>query len=200
MQRKMFSKELLKLFGSMLIVTVVFQVIHDFYNPNLFIYTRHSFLSYPGAWQWLTSNLVHHGWMHWFLNMLNLFAIVFLFPNAWSTKRFAVLFGFLSLGVTSGMFWLSPDIDRCAGMSGVLYGLVLYGALRSFSQDTFLSSIALIYVIGKLFADKTVNHYMGVDVLLGEMPVALDAHIYGAALGLVAFFLFKNTPDVHEVA
>jgi rhomboid family GlyGly-CTERM serine protease len=193
MPYELFPRKLLWLFGGVVVLSALLQLLNtSSLFQDSFSYSRDAVLDYRFIWQWLTSSLVHVGWMHWLLNILNLAAVIFLFQEAWTVPRFVLLFAASSLSIVVGLYVFSPDVAQCVGMSGVLYGLVIYGALRTFARQKFLSGVALLYVTGKLFADKTINHYMGVDLLLGNISVAVDAHWYGAIMGCV-FAMF--VPD-----
>jgi len=181
---KVFHKELLVLFVEILFISIILQFLNF---TSIFSYSYSDFLSYHILWQWITPSLVHYNWIHWFLNIANLFIMIFLFQDAWNSKKFVFLFSLFSFFIMLSLYMYSPDVKYYVGMSGVLYGIVLYGALKTVLSQKFISSVVLLYVMMKLFADKIVNHYMGVDVLLGDMIVIEDVHWYGAISGLIYF-------------
>jgi len=183
---KIFQKELLYLFFGIFFISIILQLL----STSLpFAYTYDTFISYKGLWQWITSSLVHWNWMHWFLNISNLFILIFLFEDAWSSKKFIFLFSIFSFFIILSLYIYSSDIKYYVGMSGVLYGMAIYGALKTFFKQQIISTIVLIYIGMKLNIDKTVNHYMGVDILLGNMKVIEDVHWYGAISGLIYIIL-----------
>jgi len=160
-----------------------------------FGYTRASVEDYSIVWRWLTSSLVHLGWMHWWLNILNLAAIIVIFGKAWSVRRFIYMFAIVALGMTAGLYLFSPDVSDCAGMSGVLYGMALYGALRTLHEQVWISTIVLAYLGIKLFANSWIDHIMAVDKALDGIRVITDAHSYGAIMGLMLFIVGAINPS-----
>jgi hypothetical protein len=89
------------------------------------------------------------------------------------------------------LYFLSPDVTYYAGMSGVLYGVAIYGALASFRAKPCISSGIIGYVLIKLLMHDWINHFMAVDQVLSNVPVVEDIHWYGAEWGLL-FFIILN--------
>ena len=88
------KQKLLILFGVVItIVTILFQIINDSILSNPLSYHRDTFLSQI-YWQLITPSLVHANWNHWFLNITNLYAIIFLCYEAWNIKKILGLFLF----------------------------------------------------------------------------------------------------------
>ena len=136
-------------------------------------------------WLWLSPSLVHVNWSHWLLNILNFYAIVLLFGEAWSLKRFISLFCLFSLFIMISLHLFSKDVENYVGMSGVLYGLGFYGALKTIKQHTLVSVLVLSYLVIKLIWGEGVNHLLGVDVMLKNVTVVTDVHLYGMIIGVV---------------
>jgi len=170
------------------IVSILFQVINDSLISTPLSYHRALFTSQI-YWQWITSSLVHVNWNHWFLNIMNLYVILFIFHEAWSIKKILLLFFTFSLFITLCIHYCVTDINSYVGMSGILYGLTVYGALWTFPKQKTISFLILSYILIKLIFPKYINSLIGIDEIVHGFYIVTEAHIYGAILGLGFYFL-----------
>ena len=171
--------------------TIVLQILNIYLINQPFSYHRDTFVKYI-YFQWISPSLVHYNWEHWLLNILNLFAIILFFQEAWTLKTFIGLFSFSSLFILVCLHVFTTDIDTYVGMSGVLYSLTVYGGLTTFSNQKIISSLILLYISLKLLADKEINHMMGVDVFLDKVNVVTDVHWYGVVFAIVVVLINKS--------
>jgi rhomboid family GlyGly-CTERM serine protease len=135
------------------------------------------------VWRLLTGNLVHLGWIHLLLNLGTLLVFWLLFGYAMTVRQ--VLFGFLfaCLGTGVGLLLFSPDINWYVGLSGSLYGLLVFGALASLRSRPFLASTALLLILIKLLYEILAGPLPGFEIIGAN--VVTDAHLYGAVSGLL---------------
>ena len=75
-------------------------------------------------------------------------------------------------------------------MSGILYGLAVYGTLWTFFKQKIISFFILIYILSKLIIPQYINNLMGVNKILNEFHIVTEAHCYGAILGL-GFYIIE---------
>ncbi len=122
-------------------------------------------------WRILTGNLAHTNVWHWFGNTLALWGIVFLFK----ITAFLTVFSILCLGIGVGLF-ITP-IQAYVGLSGALYGLFFYGAIKE-SAWLLVSLMAF-----KLLFDQWINSSMDWNHWINA-PVAIQAHWLGAIIGI----------------
>ena len=141
--------------------------------------------------EWLTPSLVHFNWMHWFLNIINLVVIVVLFYRVLSSQKLLTIFAISSAFIMINLYIFNPNVSSYVGMSGVLYTLAIYGALKNLQNDKVVSIIVLLYVVIKLFFGETINHLMGVDIALSDFRVIREVHWYGAGVGLLIYLFCK---------
>ena len=135
-------------------------------------------------WRILTGNLVHLGWSHLALNITALLIGIWIFypartPIAWTAAQIVC-----SLATSLGLYWLSPDIAWCVGMSGALHGLLMIGALDWIMKGDRLGWGLLAVWVGKLAWEQ----YRGALPLSTEAvgsAVVTDAHLWGAIGGLL---------------
>lgn len=137
-----------------------------------------------GEWYRLvTGHLVHGGWAHLLLNMTGLGLIAGLFPRDYSIRQWLMI-GVASVAMIDlGFVLFEPQLDWYVGLSGVLHGALAAGAVSWWARESrpFAVALALI-LIGKLAWEQ----WRGALPLSGDMPVIVDAHLYGAIGGLLA--------------
>ncbi|MDD3591797.1 MAG: rhombosortase [Sulfurovum sp.] len=139
---------------------------------------------------WLTPHLLHLSTVHYLVNILSLGVVLFTFRSVFTPLGFFLLFGFSGLMVTLGLWSFSPDVDEYAGMSGVIYGLLSAGLLRSAKTYPFLSWSVLSLIAGKTVYEQFDGPHLSIQNRLGEV-VIVDAHLYGFVAGLI-FVLFAR--------
>jgi rhomboid family GlyGly-CTERM serine protease len=146
-------------------------------------YERTAILDAGQYWRLITGHLVHGSGLHAGLNLLGLGLLAALFPRHYSVGQW-IFIGVVSLGVIDvGFLGLEPNLEWYVGLSGILHGALAAGTFAWWLQEPKPLAAALSAVlIGKLLWEQ----YAGALPLAGEMPVIVDAHLYGAIGGLVA--------------
>lgn len=136
-------------------------------------------------WRLLSGNLVHYGLYHLLMNLAALLVcgyVFFLRCNLWLYSGLLLFSGFC---VGLGVYWGNPEFVTYRGLSGVLHGLIIFGFLFSFKQTPWINSIGLMLVVGKLIHEQS-TAYQATDLQqLLPVPVAVDAHLYGAISGVL---------------
>jgi rhomboid family GlyGly-CTERM serine protease len=131
-------------------------------------------------WRLVTGHLVHGGTWHLLLNGAGLALIAALFPRDYSLPGW-LLIGLLSVVfIDVGFVFCEPQLQWYVGFSGVLHGALAAGALawwRSESRGLALTLSA--FLVGKLLWEQ----FHGALPLSGDLPVVVDAHLYGALGG-----------------
>ncbi len=136
-----------------------------------------------GAW-WLllTGHLVHLNWAHWALNMAGLGIVAFFFSSYASVKQWLLVMlvsaVFIGIGVT---LW-NTDIRYYVGLSGVLHGMFIFGALCEIRYYPLSGYVLLLLIVGKLLWEHFQGPMPGSEAFIGGM-VLTSAHLYGAVGG-----------------
>lgn len=156
-------------------------------NPALWCYDRMLLVQQP--WRLWTGHLVHVGWVHWALNSVALVLVTVVFPVP-ALRHGLLLWLGLGLGISLGLYLGLPDLQQYAGLSGVLHGLVAWGAC-TWLQQPAERRWGLLVLAGlglKLMAEATGG---SVDTArwIGA-PVVVQAHQLGVVLALLAAGLF----------
>lgn len=141
-------------------------------------------------WLLLSSHFVHTGWSHWALNMAGLAIVAVFFSRYGSVPRWllALLCSALFAGVGSYLF--NPELDRALGLSAVLHGLFIFGALHEVRVHRTGGVVLLALLATKLLWEYFHGAMPGSEQLAGG-AVATEAHLYGALGGLFSWFLLQ---------
>ena len=144
-------------------------------------------LAHGELWRALTGHIVHLGWMHLALNLAGLVLVSALVGASLSLAGWVLAFLLASVSISGGLWLFRPDVVWYVGLSGVLHGLLVAGAvtaLRDPHERRFML-LVLVVVAAKLTWEQTVGPTPGTAALAGG-PVVVDAHLFGAIGGLVS--------------
>jgi rhomboid family GlyGly-CTERM serine protease len=133
-------------------------------------------------WRIITGNLVHVGWYHLALNVGALVVGIWIFYPARSPLAWLAAQGLCSLATNLGLWWFSPDIRWCIGMSGALHGLLIIGACDWIRAGDRLGFGLLALWVGKL-AWEQANGALPMSAETVGAAVVVDAHLWGAIGG-----------------
>lgn len=136
-------------------------------------------------WRVLSAHLVHIGWPHLAVNLGGLVLIWLLFGRLMDGARWATLFALCAVGVTAGLLVLQPELRWYVGLSGVLHGLFVAGAIAGIFAGYRAEWFLLGFVALKVGWEQLHGPTPGTEAFVGGL-VIVDAHLYGAVTGLVA--------------
>lgn len=139
-----------------------------------------------GSW-WLlfSGHLVHANWPHWALNMAGLGIVALFFSRYGSPLQWLWVFLMAALFAGTGVYLFNPALSSGAGLSAVLHGLFVFGALHEIRYHPLSGYILLLLLCGKLAWEFMLGPVTGADTLTG-VQVITDAHLYGALGAAVA--------------
>jgi rhomboid family GlyGly-CTERM serine protease len=145
-------------------------------------YEREAVLS-GQYWRLLTAHLVHGSVRHLLLNLAGLGLIATLFSRDFRALQWIWIWAVSTLAIDVGFVWFEPQLTWYVGLSGVLHGLLAAGAIVWWrSEPTPLAAALSVILIGKLAWEQT----HGALPLSGDLPVVVNAHLYGAIGGTLA--------------
>lgn len=134
-------------------------------------------------WRLLTGHFVHGSATHLLLNGAGLALVAALFPRDYSLREWLVVLALSIVAIDIGFVWLEPQLQWYVGLSGVLHGALAAGAVAWWRHEPKALALALSAIfLGKLGWE----HFQGPLPLSGDMPVVVNAHLYGAIGGGLA--------------
>jgi rhomboid family GlyGly-CTERM serine protease len=142
-------------------------------------------------WRLLSGHLVHLSWGHFLMNALALLAICGLFSSWMIPRTFLWWMAASACSTGLGLLWLEPQLGWYVGLSGVLHGLLIAGSIHEAVEarsagERAMGIALLVAIISKLAWEQAYGPLPGSEAAAGGR-VIVDAHLYGALGGGVAF-------------
>ncbi|MDQ2075112.1 rhombosortase [Marinimicrobium sp. ABcell2] len=134
-------------------------------------------------WRLLTGHWVHYGVYHLAMNAFAFVLCGYILLRHLPLSHYSLLTLTCLLGVGAGLYWLSPELHYYAGLSGALHGLLVAGVLLSFKDAPWIAAAVLVVLSAKLIQEQGASFDPEHPLL--PVPVAVDAHLYGAVIGFV---------------
>lgn len=137
-------------------------------------------------WRLITGHLVHGGTRHLILNCAGLGLMAALFRDDYRWREWLVIALFSMAAIDVGLVCYEPQVFWYLGLSGVLHGALAAGAIAWWRYESRLLAVVLSAILlGKLAWEQ----WQGALPLSGDLPVVVDAHLYGAIGGALAGFM-----------
>ncbi|MDJ0759180.1 MAG: rhombosortase [Woeseiaceae bacterium] len=139
----------------------------------------------------LSGHLVHLGAGHFLLNAAGLLLVAFLVGAGLSAAAWWLVLG-ASIATIDLAFWfLNPTLIWYVGLSGVLHGMLVAGALVLFKQRPLESGVIVGLVVAKLAYEQLLGPLPGSETTSGGL-VVIDAHLYGAIGGVLGVLILAG--------
>jgi rhomboid family GlyGly-CTERM serine protease len=138
-----------------------------------------------GYWRLFTSNFVHFGWPHTLMNIAAFLLCAFALLNNFPAKQLLGLILFCCLSVGAGIYYFNPEYNTYAGFSGAIHGFIVAGLMRNKRHPNWLNAIFIALLFAKIFYEHHPSYKATELQTLMPVPVAYDAHMYGAIAGVV---------------
>jgi len=151
----------------------------------------HAWLPYDRAsilngqlWRVVTSHLTHTSFNHLILNIFGLMIVFLLFGVLFSTRFWVLSILVCMSGVSIGLFANNPYLEWYVGFSGVLHGLIVFGAIGAIKNKDHIGFFVLIAVFSKLIFEQLYGPSLNTMQFINS-PVIVDAHLYGTITGVI---------------
>jgi len=145
-------------------------------------------------WRLLSCHVTHLGLSHLALNLAGLVLVWLLVGRHFSTRNWLVILAASVTGVSAGFWFIDKNMLWYVGLSGVLHGLLLAGAIQGLKKLPSESVVICILVVAKLAWEQFAGPLPGSEAASGG-NVVVNAHLYGAIAGAVtAGVLWRRVP------
>lgn len=141
-------------------------------------------------WRLFSGHLTHLGWPHLWLNIAGLALIWGLIGRCFSLRQWLSISAGVALGIGLGLLVFNPQLAWYVGLSGVLHGMLVAGAIAEVRAGRGSSYVLLILIGAKLVWEQVAGPLPGSAASAGG-AVIVDAHLYGAICGSVFGGLLK---------
>ena len=135
-------------------------------------------------WRLFTSQFVHANWAHLGLNCAGIALIWLLHGEYTSPSRYGFNIATLAIWCGLGVFWFCPTITIYTGLSAVLHGVIIWGAIKDVTVGLKSGYVLFIGVWVKLIAEQINGPSADIGALINS-TVAVDAHLIGAIGGVL---------------
>jgi rhomboid family GlyGly-CTERM serine protease len=144
-------------------------------------------------WRLISGHFVHLGPQHLLLNLAGLILVWLLVGRQYTIRQWGLV-TLISLAVINAGFWyLDPGLIWYVGLSGLLHGLIIAGAVGAFKSMPTESLIICVAVAGKLIYEQLAGPLPGSAETAGG-TVVVNAHLYGAVGGTIsALVLWRSS-------
>ncbi len=139
-------------------------------------------------WRLLSAHLVHLGGSHLLMNLAGLWLIWLLVGPALSPRSWLILLFTDALITGLALLIFNPHLGWYVGLSGVLHGLLVAGAIADIRRGHRGTWLLLGAVVFKLGWEQLAGPLPGSEASAGG-TVIVDAHLYGALGGLLGLLL-----------
>ena len=174
--------------GPLLVLILAFICfIFDVQIADTLIYNRDLVMS-GEYWRLITGHFLHSNANHFMLNGAAVLLLWALHGHYYNQKNYCLTFLTSAVICGLGVYWFSEDIALYVGLSGVLHGFFVWGALSDIKYKEKTGYLLLIGVVLKIAHEQVYGASADVELLIGA-SVATDAHLYGAIGGVLAFIL-----------
>jgi len=134
-------------------------------------------------WRLWTGHWQHLSWSHWLMNQLGLMLIVWVSPKLLDNYRWLIAFVVISPIIGLGL--MGSELYGYVGLSGVLYGLLLYGCLVDRSIPLHMKALVFCVVVGRVVIEQNWPEFNSLtEEQIGGF-VAIDGHLFGTIGGLL---------------
>jgi rhomboid family GlyGly-CTERM serine protease len=172
---------------SLLVVLIVLLAcsafIFDDDVSKLFVY-QYQLISQGELWRLFTGHFFHTNGFHLLLNLSALILLWALHGQFYSLKSYSLLCISSAMICSLGLFYFSPDIKQYVGLSGVLHGIFIFGAIMDIRHRDKTGYLLFFGVWFKIAHEQYYGASADVANLINA-TVAIDAHLWGAVGGLL---------------
>lgn len=139
-------------------------------------------------WRLVSAHLVHLGWSHFALNSVGLILVWTLVGNVYSAPQWLLVALVAVATMAAGFWFLNPDLAWYVGLSGLLHALLVAGIVARLSRKSPQNIFLTVLLIAKLAWEQFSGPLPGSEAAATGV-VIVDAHLYGAAGGVVGGLL-----------
>lgn len=136
-------------------------------------------------WRLFTSNFVHFGWSHMLINLSAFVLCALALLNSFPARQLLGLIIVCCLSVGLGVYYFNPEYGTYAGLSGAIHGFMIAGLMRNKRHPTWINAFLIALVIAKIIYEHQPDYQTTRLQDLMPVPVAYDAHMYGAIAGFL---------------
>jgi len=181
--------------AAVLLVSIAIAVFGDAAREAL-KYDRQA-IGHGEFWRLVSAHFTHLGYSHLLLNLAGLILVWLLVGRYYTAMQWLFVLA-VSIAAVSGGFWFfDRNMLWYVGLSGVLHGLLLAGAIRGLRILPAESAVICIIVAGKLVYEQVAGPLPGSESVSGG-SVVVNAHLFGGLGGIAAGAMLWRRDDAER--
>lgn len=144
-------------------------------------------------WRLISGHLFHTNYVHFILNIAGLSLLTALHYRYYHWPEYSALI-IVNMCSISALMLLNSPLEHYVGLSGVLHGVFVWGALKDIEHKEKTGVLLFLGIWLKVVHEQLYGASSEVAALINA-SVAIDAHLYGAITGslfYLAFFMIKK--------
>ena len=145
------------------------------------------------VWRLISGHFVHSNGWHLLLNLASLMMIGLLFSQHLTISLWIFSFFTSGLFISACYYYIAPQYQTYIGLSAILYGVIIIGALLDLKEQTLIATLVLLVVTGRVVWQQYSGSVESLADLI-ESRVAIESHLFGIISGylLGAIFLYRQ--------
>lgn len=144
-------------------------------------------------WRLLSGHFIHLSWAHLMLNLTGLWLVFIIFFQFEKPVILLTSIIMLAIGISLELAIFSHDITWYVGLSGVLHGLIVIGAMKNYRFNPWIAISLLVGISAKLAWEQFFADAHAMELAIGG-KVIYEAHLYGVITGIFIATFFKIMP------
>ncbi|WP_277054443.1 rhombosortase [Pseudoalteromonas marina] len=164
------------------LLLILFSTIFAAFDLNNLLEFNRALVNKGELWRIFTSQFVHANWAHLGLNISGVFLIWLLHGEYTTPTRYFINTITLALWCGLGVYFYCPDIHIYTGLSALLHGVIIWGAVKDITQGLKSGYLLFIGVWVKIAYEQLSGPSADIGELINS-TVAIDAHLIGAIGG-----------------
>jgi len=153
-----------------------------------FVYQR-QLITEGEIWRLITGHILHTNAYHLLINLAGLFMLWALHGHFYHIKNYTALFLFCALFTSIGIYYFDPSLRQYVGLSGVLHGIFVFGAIMDIKAKDKTGYLLFLGVWLKIAHEQIYGASADVSHLI-EASIAINAHLWGALGGLLFSLIY----------
>jgi len=144
-------------------------------------------------WRIFSAHFIHTNGFHFLLNAIGVLILYSLHGRFYTIKLYFITFFFSGLTSALGVHFYSTHLEKYMGLSAVLHGLFVVGAIQEIKYKEKLGKWLLLGLVLKLCYEQ----FFGASPIIAGLinaQVAVNAHFWGSTGGttVALFYLYSN--------
>jgi len=140
-------------------------------------------------WRLLSGHFSHLGYSHLLLNLSGLVLVWLLVGRLYTTPQWLLVAVVSVVAMDAGFWFIDANLRWYVGLSGMLHGLLLAGAIGGIRSLPAESIVICALVVAKLVYEQIAGPLPGSEAVAGG-SVVVNSHFYGATGGALSAFIF----------